>query len=227
MQETSYDPSALASTYQTASSAGQMFKNHIVQNDANAVVYNLFACLPMATLHNFFQKLPITRGLSVRLNLYLNTGITINETVTKANHVSITSSVIPRQTVPFMVSPISNDPVTGSGFSIDTAVTLQYQLKIGNSTLSNCRFYASMFNFNPTTESQYISSPERKILYSDVTQYVFVVWMESNHRFQVVPRQLFHIPKFRTFNCKSVVNRFFPRQSIIPNCFIIPCSERN
>ena len=172
MQDTSYSTSGLSSTYQSAASAGQIFKNNIVQNDASAVMYNLFACLPMATLHNFFQKLPITRGLSVRLNLYLNTGITINETVTKANHVSITSSVIPRQTVPFMVSPISNDPVCGSGFSIADAVTLKYELKIGNSALSNCRFYDSMFHFNPTTEAQYISSPERKILYSDICQYV-------------------------------------------------------
>ena len=66
----------------------------------------------------------------MRLNLYLNTGITINEMVTKAQHVAITFSVIPRQTVPFMVSPISNDPVCGSGLSIDAAVSLQYQLKI-------------------------------------------------------------------------------------------------
>jgi hypothetical protein len=172
MQDTSYSPSALQGTYQTAASAGIMFKNHVVQNDAIAVVYNLFAVLPMATLHNFFEKLPIIRGLSVRLNLYLNTGITINETVTKAQHVAITSSVIPRQTVPFMVSPISNDPICGSGLSIDDAVSLQYQLKIGNSTLSNCRFYASMFNFTPSTEASYISSPERKILYTDVVQYV-------------------------------------------------------
>ena len=133
MQDTSYDPSSLASSYQTAASAGIMFRNHIVQNDDDTVVYNIFAVLPMATLHNFFEKLPIIRGLSVRLNLYLNTGITINETVTKANHVAITSSVIPRQTVPFMVSPISNDPICGSGLSIDTAVSLRYQLKISNS----------------------------------------------------------------------------------------------
>ena len=145
MQDTSYSPSALQGTYQNAAAAGQIFKNHIVQNDDDAVVYNMFAVLPMATLHNFFEKLPIIRGLSVRLNLYLNTGITINSSVTKVNHVAITSSVIPRQTVPFMVSPISNDPVCGSGLSIDTAVSLQYQLKIGNSTLSTCRFYENTF----------------------------------------------------------------------------------
>lgn len=96
----------------------------------------------------------------------------MTETVSAANHVSITSSVVPRQTVPFQVSPIANDPVTGSGFSVPTAVQLQYLLKIGNSILSNCRFYASMYSFNPATESQYISSPERTILYDDVVQYV-------------------------------------------------------
>jgi hypothetical protein len=106
------------------------------------------------------------------LNLYLNTGIQITETVTSAFHSAITSSVIPRATCPFMVSPISNDPVTGGGLSVTNAATLQYGLKIGNSTLQNCRFYASMYQFTPATESMYISSPERTILYNDVVQYV-------------------------------------------------------
>ena len=176
MQDTSYDPTTVGNPvstyYQNAAGAGQMFRNFVAQNDANAVVYNIFAVLPMAVLHDFFDKLPIARGLSVRLNLYLNTGIQINETVTAANHVAITSFVIPRQTCPFQVSPICNDISTGSGFSCPTAVSLQYILKIGNSTLSNCRFYASMYQFTPETESVYISNPERQILYNDVVQYV-------------------------------------------------------
>ena len=176
MQDTSYDPTTAGnpvSTYfQSAVAAGQLFKNHVVTNSASTIVYNIFATIPMATLHDFFDKLPIARGLNVRLNLYLNTGIQINETVTQANHTTINSSVIPRQTTPFMVSPISNDLTTGSGFSVTTAVTLNYLFKIGNSTLSNARFYASMYNFTPSTESMYISSPERQILYNDVVQYV-------------------------------------------------------
>ena len=176
MQDTSYDPTStgnpISNYYQTANGAGQMFKNFVSQNDATAVVYNIFAVIPMAVLHDFFDKLPISRGLSVRLNLYLNTGIQINETVTQANHVSINSFVVPRQTCPFQVSPITNDPVTGGGLSVTTAVTLQYLLKIGNSTISNCRFYASMYNFTPQTESMYISSPEKQILYNDVVQFV-------------------------------------------------------
>jgi hypothetical protein len=176
MQDTSYDPTTAGnpvSTYfQSATAAGQLFKNHVVTNSASTIVYNIFATIPMATLHDFFDKLPIARGLNVRLNLYLNTGIQINETVTQANHTTINSSVIPRQTTPFMVSPLSNDLTTGSGFSVTTAVTLNYLFKIGNSTLSNARFYASMYNFTPSTESMYISSPERQILYNDVVQYV-------------------------------------------------------
>jgi hypothetical protein len=176
MLDTSFDPTTagnpVSNYYQNAAGAGQMFRNFVAQNDANAIVYNIFAVLPMGILHDFFDKLPIARGLSVRLNLYLNTGIQINETVTAANHVSINSFVIPRQTCPFQVSPICNDLTTGSGFSCPTAVTLQYLLKIGNSTLSNCRFYASMYQFTPETESVYISSPERQILYNDVVQYV-------------------------------------------------------
>ena len=171
MQDTSYDPSVFATSFQTATSAGQLFKNHVVQNDATSIVYNIFAVIPMCVLHDFFDKLPIARGLSVRLNLYLNTGIQITETVAASNHVAITSSVIPRATCPFQVSPISNDPTTGSGFSVSTAVSLQYALRIGNSTLQNCRFYASMYHFTPATESMYISSPERTILYNDVVQY--------------------------------------------------------
>jgi hypothetical protein len=174
---TSYDPTTVGNPvstyYQNAQGATTLFKNHVSQNNAAGVTYNIFATIPMAILHDFFDKLPITRGLAVRLNLYLNTGITIVEQVNDVQHVSITSYNIPRQTCPFMVSPIGADPTVGSGLDLDAATTsLTYSLKIGNGTLTNCRFYASMYQFTPQTESLYISAPERKILYNDVVQYV-------------------------------------------------------
>lgn len=174
---TSYDPTTAANPvstyYQNAQGATTLFKNYISKNDADGVTYNIFATIPMAILHDFFDKLPITRGLAVRLNLYLNTGITIVEQVNDVQHVAITSYNIPRQTCPFMVSPIGTDPNFGTGLDVAAATTsLTYTLKIGNGTLSNCRFYASMYQFTPQTESLYISAPERKILYNDVVQYV-------------------------------------------------------
>jgi len=178
MMSTSFDPvtsgNPLSTYYQTAAQTAISQRNCVVQNDTNnGIIYNIFATIPMAILHDFFDKLPIARGLSVRLNLYLNTGITINESIQSFQHVGITSAVVPRQTVPFMVSPISNDSSVGSGFKITgSASTLTYQLKLGNSSQSNCRFYASMYQMNPQTESLYISSPERTILYNDVVQYV-------------------------------------------------------
>ena len=174
---TSYDPTTafnpVSTYYQNAQGATTLFKNHVSQNDAAGVTYNIFATIPMAILHDCFDKLPITRGLAVRLNLYLNTGITIVEQVNDLQHLSITSYNIPRQTCPFMVSPIGTDPITGTGLDVAAATTsLTYTLKIGNGSLTNCRFYASMYQFTPQTESLYISAPERKILYNDVVQYV-------------------------------------------------------
>jgi hypothetical protein len=102
----------------------------------------------------------------------LNTGITINETIDAIQHVSIDSYSMPRQTCPFMVSPIGNDAITGTGLRNFNATKVTYSLKIGNSAQTNCRFYASLYTFNPQTESLYISSPERNILYNDVVQYL-------------------------------------------------------
>ena len=121
----------------------------------------------------FFDKLPIARGLSVRLNLYLNTGITITEDISQVQHLNIVNYTMPRQTCPFMVSPLAKDPSVGTGFKNDyTCTQVQYTLKIGNSTQPNCRFYASLYTLNPQTEALYISAPERNILYNDVVQYL-------------------------------------------------------
>jgi len=172
---TGYDPSkADINTYfTTLAKTGEAFRNCVLTNSTTEVIYNIFATIPMSVLHDFFDKLPISRGISVRLNLYLNTGITISEGVNNAQHVSIKNYTMPRQTCPFMVSPIANDPLVGSGFRITGNCTeVQYNLKIGNTSQPNCRFYASLYTFNPQTEALYISSPERNILYNDIVQYV-------------------------------------------------------
>ena len=99
---TSYDPTTaenpVSTYYQNAQGATTLFKNYVSRNDAAGVTYNIFATIPMAVLHDFFDKLPITRGWTVRLNLYVNCGLTIVEQVNDLQHVSITSYNIPRQT---------------------------------------------------------------------------------------------------------------------------------
>jgi hypothetical protein len=172
---TSFDPSQSGiSTYFTSiSKTGESFRNSLITNTATEVTYNIFATIPMSVLHDFFDKLPIARGLSVRLNLYLNTGITITEDINQVQHLNIANYTMPRSTCPFMVSPLAKDPSIGTGFKNDyTSTQVQYTLRIGNSTQPNCRFYASLYTFNPQTESLYISAPERNILYNDVVQYL-------------------------------------------------------
>ena len=174
MMNTSFDPSQdqIKKNFISESKVAEAFRNSVLTNSAIEITYNIFATIPMSVLHDFFDKLPIARGLSVRLNLYLNTGITINETINGIQHVSIDSYSMPRQTCPFMVSPIGADPITGTGFRNFNAEKITYSLKIGNTAQTNCRFYASLYTFNPQTESLYISSPERNILYNDIVQYL-------------------------------------------------------
>ena len=184
IMNTGYDPSqdAVKNNFTTLSRTGESFRNSLITNTVTEITYNIFATIPMSVLHDFFDKLPIARGLSVRLNLYLNTGISITETVSAAQHVAITDYTMPRQTCPFMVSPIASDISVGSGFKINIATAgngggvtcsqVQYKLKIGNTSQTNCRFYASLYSFNPQTEALYISSPERNILYNDIVQYL-------------------------------------------------------
>jgi hypothetical protein len=177
MMSTSFDPTStnnpITTYFQTAAQAAFEWKNYVYENAANRVTYNIFAVLPMSVLHDFFDKLPITRGLSVRLSLYLNTGITINETISASQHLSITSSVMPRQTCPFMVSPISIDPNQGSGFNNSGGcTTVKYTLTVGNDVGTSCRFYASMYNFTAEAEQLYIRNPERTILYNDIAQFI-------------------------------------------------------
>ena len=174
VMSTSFDPSRteLSQHFVQESKVAESFRNYLAVNSASEITYNIFATIPMSVLHDFFDKLPIARGLSVRLNLYLNTGITINETINGVQHQSIDSFSVPRGTVPFMVSPIGADPLVGTGLRNSTCSKVTYSLKIGNSAQTNCRFYASLYTFNPQTESLYISSPERNILYNDVVQYL-------------------------------------------------------
>ena len=89
-----------------------------------------------------------------------------------------------------MVSLIGADPTVGSGLDLDAATTsLTYSLKIGNGTLTNCRFYASMYQFTPQTESLYISAPDRKILYNNVVQYGCVAKYSTESKRQLANHQ--------------------------------------
>ena len=171
---TSFDANQtqIATNFTSQSKVLESFRNSCITNTTTEITYNIFATIPMSVLHDFFDKLPIARGLSVRLNLYLNTGISINETIAGLQHVSIDSFTMPRQTCPFMISPLGADPVVGSGFRNYSAEKVTYSLTVGNTAQMNCRFYASLYTFNPQTESLYISSPERNILYNDVVQYL-------------------------------------------------------
>ena len=120
-----------------------------------------------------------------------------------------------------MVSPIANDPLVGNGLDIDTAVSLVYNLKIGNNSLSNCRFYASMYQFFPPAETEYISSPERTILYNDVVQYVLPNIYQNASVNSLITSDIARLRKFLMvpiINAASNLCGLYGKQSPFSSC---------
>lgn len=170
-QNTSFDPT-IVNSFLTSAQVGNQLRNFVSTNTATQITYQIFATIPMAIIHDFFQKLPILRGMNIRLNIYTNTGINLNFTTTANTYVSLSSSVIPRNTVPFQISAIGNDGTSGVGINNTAGATsVSFSLNIKNDTLSSCRFYACQYEMTPSLESLYISNPEKTILYDDFVQY--------------------------------------------------------
>lgn len=170
-QNTSFDPSIVTS-FLTAAQTGNQLRNFVSTKTATNITYQIFATIPMAIVHDFFQNLVILRGMNIRLNIYTNTGITMNFTTTANSYTALASSVIPRNTVPFQISPIGNDGAYGVGLNnFAGATSISFSLNIKNDTLSSCRFYACQYEMTPSLESLYISNPEKTILYDDFVQY--------------------------------------------------------
>jgi hypothetical protein len=148
-------------------------KNGVYTRTATAVYYNMMATIPLAILHDFFQKLPIIRGAKLKLTLRLNTGVTFNlNTVTNTFTAVDATTLIPKSNVPFMISPISvAADASGTGLINVTGTLLKASINIGGFA-SSCQFVACQYDMTPEAEEKYFSSPERTINFNDYTYYL-------------------------------------------------------
>jgi hypothetical protein len=158
----------------------------------------IYAKLRLKDLHDYFDKMPLLKGSTIRF--YLNTNQTIatfsvvaptapnvaSSGIIQPGSMLLTSapSINGGLTCPFTIA--SND--TGQGCSGLTAGTYQLSLSIyqnqfsqanavvadGKTKLSSVRLYAPIYKFTPLKEQQYLSlAPTKKIKYCDIFQYQF------------------------------------------------------
>lgn len=164
---------------------------------AGCATWYIYAKLRLKDLHDYFDKMPLLKGSTIRF--YLNTNQTLatfqvvaptNATattgVTTGGNLLLSSppSINGGLTCPFTIA--SND--VGQGCSSLPAGTYQLSLSIyqnqftqanavpadGKTKLSSVRLYAPVYKFTPLKEQQYLSlAPTKKIKYCDIFQYQF------------------------------------------------------
>lgn len=177
IRNTSFDPSGCTqSVYTSLASLNASGKNYVKQTGTTDVTYYILATIPLKICHDIFRKLPLTKGMYMRLTLNLNTQcqsvISIGGTGTTYTGYSTTS--VSNQ-FPCMMSPLG----TGNGAVLTSATSATLSLGIGKSfqgsttfahpTLSSCRVYACSYDMTPQAEQAYFSAvPTKKIQYNDI-----------------------------------------------------------
>jgi len=182
------------------------FCDDTLNNVNGTVSWQVYAKLRLKDLADFFEKMPLLKGSTIRF--YLNTNQTIvNFTTTPSQIIQATGildlagaltinsvNTIGGLTNPLMVTSV-RAPCGGSALNPDT-----YNLSISifknnfssqgtlakQTTLPSCRLYAPIYYMNPLAESKYLSlAPTKRIMYKDIFQYQFNNQSTGNFNFLV------------------------------------------
>lgn len=142
--------------------------------------WKIYAKLRLKDLHDFFEKMPLLKGSTIRI--YLNTNQALVKFNLSANGVLLTSqpSINGGSTCPLMVcgringtQALPNGDYIGSVSIVRN--TFSDQSAIAQSAdLTSCRLYAPIYKFTPIKEQQYLSMlPTKSVKYNDIFQYQF------------------------------------------------------
>jgi hypothetical protein len=142
-------------------------------NATSTVTYYIMATIPLKFVHDFFGKLPLVKGMYLRLNINTN----INATCTVGAAVDVYSSyntTAQNNVFPFMLTQ------KGQGVAAaTTAVTITSG--IGSVTgfeahkIRQCRLYACQYIMSPEADEEYFNRlPSKVIQYNDIQTFQLV-----------------------------------------------------
>lgn len=195
-QYINYDPEgftapsrAAFSTLLQANACNALYKSYIfnkVDNVAGGVFQiAIMGIIQLKHLHNFFQNIPLLKGVFMKATLNLNQPqVQVNSAV---RVLSIAQNINPQGGV----NPLMIASATGSnglaGMAAGAAVDFSVSLAVGNTCLwstqtsvagvSTSPFTNSItlnvpaYTFNPVFEQAYLSSPVKRIVYTDIYQF--------------------------------------------------------
>jgi len=143
------------------------------------------ATIYLKHIHNFFQQVPLLKGVFMKMTMNLNNSSVVFTTANNPiDTLNLTSVSVPVGGVcPLMIASAAAD----NGGSTLAAGTYTATLSVGatptNSSVSSINgvissplarsiyLYVPAYTFNPVFESAYLSSPIKQINYTDIYQY--------------------------------------------------------
>jgi hypothetical protein len=147
------------------------------------IQHQVIASIRLRDLHDFWEKIPLAKGLFFKLTLNLNQ-TSVQFTTSAGKAMSIDSVVSPQGGIsPLMIA--SADTSNG-GVGLPASLSFIASIAVGadciNTTqrtgtglvsgaVRNCQLIVPAYQMNPVFESSYLSNPIRKITYDDIYSY--------------------------------------------------------
>jgi hypothetical protein len=192
---TAASTSAQYSALLPASACVSQYKSYIsskLNAAAGAIAriqYSIMATIRLKHLHNFFQNVPLLKGVFMKMTLNLNqTSVRISTpAVAVADNYSGCSVTVnsPLGGVsPIMIASAESNSGGAAALNFNSASkSLIVSLAVGNRPIisehsalttsfpSSIQLYVPAYTFNPVYETAYLSSPVKKVVYTDIYQY--------------------------------------------------------
>lgn len=195
-----YDPSSAANSQgqnliNGPNTCNTVYRSYKSQTQAGSVIWTVFAKLRLKDLADYFEKMPLLKGATMRF--YINTNQTaINFTTTAGTITAATggTATVPTLTInsttviggltnPLMIASTAygqgGAPLPADTYNLTVSIVKntfpqQNNYTLGQSPQASCRLYAPVYTMNPLAESKYLSlAPTKRIMYKDVFQYQF------------------------------------------------------
>jgi len=189
----------LFSTIFTSTAADAQYKSYINRKQAIATLgliqYSIMAIIHLKHIHSFFQNVPLLKGVFMKMTLNLNqTSLTVSTNATATDSwnsatVSVSSplgGVSPIMIASQAIATNGANGTSGGAGALNLGTTgkvMTVSLAVGKKPLvssqstyetnfpSSIQLYVPAYTFNPVYETAYLSSPVKKIVYTDIYQY--------------------------------------------------------
>jgi hypothetical protein len=170
-----------------ADRALQQYKSYVSLKTATAFQISIMATIHLKHIHNFFQNVPLLKGVFMKMTINLNqsqatiTGAGAGGTTNPLDNVVVSTAL--GGVSPLMIASATAGSGCAGVFAPLVAGSCLVSISVGSrpyvasqATLTtglnqSIMLYVPAYTFNPTYEDAYLSSPVKTIVYTDIYQY--------------------------------------------------------